>query len=73
MTNNNPNIFAAVIDANEASKISSEPINSDIYELKAGAVIMPIEQLNQMVGENNDAYFLATTSRLAAKGIVKLG
>jgi hypothetical protein len=70
MTNNEPGIFAAFIKDTDMKKISSKPVNPDVYELKSGAVIIPIEQLPKIVMENNDGYFLSTIARSWAKGII---
>lgn len=70
MTNNEPGIFAAFIKDTDMAKISSEPVNPDVYELKSGAVILPMEQLPKIVMENNDGYFLSTIARSWAKGII---
>lgn len=70
MTNNEPALFAAFIGANDLSRLSSEPVNPDIYELKSGAVIFPIDQLPQVVMDNTDGYFLSTIARAWAKGVI---
>ena len=70
MTNNEPAIFAAFIKDTDMAKISSKPVNPDVYELKSGAVILPMEQLPKIVMENNDGYFLSTIARSWAKGII---
>lgn len=73
MTPNHPHIFAAVITGQEAEKIEEgEKNNPDIFELKLGTVIVPIEKLKEFVAENDDSFFLACVARLAAKGILKL-
>lgn len=73
MTNNNPGLFAAIIDAEEASKISDTPLNPDKFELKAGALIVPIGQLPEVIKNNQDAFFLAAVARSAAHGIIDFG
>jgi hypothetical protein len=70
MTNNKPRLFATVIDANQAQRISEHPLNPDEYELKAGVVIIPISQLPGIIETNNDAFFLSAVARAAAKGII---
>lgn len=70
MTNNAPSLFAAFIGADDATRLSSQPVNPDIQELKSGAVIFPIDQLPQIVMENSDGYFLSTIARAWAKGII---
>lgn len=70
MTNNEPSLFAAFISKNDLGKISSTPINPDVYELKSGAVIFPMADLPKIVMENNDGYFLSTIARAWAKGII---
>jgi len=57
MTNNGPQLFAAFISAAEAARIPSDPINPDVHELKAGAVIVPISQLAEIVRSNTDSFF----------------
>ncbi len=70
MTNNEPSLFAAFIGSGDLSRLSAYPVNPDIYELKSGAVIFPIEQLPDVVMENSDGYFLSTIARAWAKGII---
>lgn len=70
MTNNKPRLFVTVIDANQAQRISNQPLNPDEYELKAGTVIIPISQLPEIIATNNDVFFLSAVSRAAAKGII---
>ena len=70
MTNNAPGLFAAIIDAEEASKISDTPLNPDKFELKAGALIVPMRQLPEVIKNNNDAFFLSAVARAAAYGII---
>ena len=70
MTNNKPKLFVAVIDANEAQRITEDPINPDEYELRAGAIIIPISQLPEIIRVNNDGFFLSAIARAAAHGII---
>lgn len=70
MSNNEPSLFAAVISASDAKKISSKPVNPDIRELASGTVVIPIQELSQIVMNNNDAFFLSTIARAWAKGII---
>lgn len=69
-SNNEPSLFAAFISDNDMQAISSQPVNPDVYELKSGAVILPMEQLADIVMENNDGYFLSTIARAWAKGVI---
>ncbi|MDO8621579.1 MAG: hypothetical protein Q7R31_04870 [Candidatus Levybacteria bacterium] len=70
MTNNKPRIFAAVINADEAQRVSGSPLNLDKYELRAGVVIIPISQLGKTTTINNDSFFLSAVARSAAYGII---
>jgi hypothetical protein len=70
MTNNFPELFVAIIDASEATKISSEPLNPDQLEIRAGALIIPIAQLSELIKTNNDGLFLSAVARSAAHGII---
>ena len=70
MTNNEPGIFAAFIDSKDAAKISSQPLNGDMYELKSGAVIFPMHELPKVVMTNTDSMFLSAIARAWAKGII---
>ncbi len=70
MTNNEPSLFAAFIGVNDLSRLAAYPINPDIYELKSGSVIFPIEQLPDVVMQNTDGYFLSTIARAWAKGVI---
>ncbi len=69
-SNNEPSLFAAFISDADMQTLSTQPVNPDIYELKSGAVILPMEQLADIVMENNDGYFLSTIARAWAKGII---
>lgn len=73
MTNNRPHLFAAVIDGKEAKKIPEglDTKNPDAYELKAGALVIPIGQLPEVIKMNNDAFFLSSVSRALAHGVIK--
>lgn len=70
MTNNEPGVFAAFIDGSDAAKISSKPLNGDVYELKSGAVIFPMDKLPSVVMTNSDSFFLSAIARAWAKGII---
>lgn len=70
MTNNEPSLFAAFISDIDLGKISSTPVNLDVYELKSGAVVLPMVDLPKIVMNNNDGYFLSTIARAWAKGII---
>ena len=71
MTNNNPSLFAAIIDGEEAKKISPTPLNPDKFELKAGVLIVPIGQLPELMKTNQDGLFLSTVAKSAAYGIIR--
>ncbi len=73
MTNNNPDLFAAIIDGSEAKKVSTDihADNPDAFELRAGGVVIPIGQLPEVVKMNNDAFFLSAVSRSLAHGVIK--
>lgn len=73
MSNNQPNLFAAEIDGSEAKKIQAGKTapNPDVYELKAGAIVIPMEQLPEIIKNNNDAFFLAAISRSLSYGLIK--
>lgn len=70
MTNNEPLLFAAFISDADKSRIASQPVNPDVYELKSGALVLPMEQLPDVVMTNTDGYFLSTIARAWAKGII---
>lgn len=68
MTNNAPQLFAAVIDGKEAAKISEgDTDNPDVYELGMGTVIVPVERLGEFIDINDDGYFHACLLRYANK------
>jgi hypothetical protein len=69
-TNNNPGVFAAVIDAENATKVSDSPVNADVYELAAGAFVLPVSQLSATILENGDTFFQTAVLRSVAKGII---
>lgn len=70
MTNNNPEVFAAFINSEEAERISDDPVNPDITELPSGALKVPMRQLKQFILENTDAFFQAAMMRAIANGDV---
>lgn len=69
MTNNHPQLFAAVIDASQAELIGELP-NPDPWELSIGPTIMPIERLRETVIANDDAYFHILVTRAVAQEII---
>ncbi len=71
MTNNEPGIFAAFIDAADAEKIPTNHINGDAYELKSGAIAFPMSELPKVVMANSDGIFLSTIARAWAKGVIQ--
>jgi hypothetical protein len=70
MTNNNPGVFAAIMDADDAKNLSPEPVNPDDLELKTSTVIFPMSQLPQQALESGDTFFLTAVARSVAKGII---
>jgi hypothetical protein len=70
MTNESPDLFAAVISVDDLYHLPKNPINKDMFELKTGTVVFPIESLPNVVLTNTDGYFLSTIARAWAKGIV---
>ena len=70
MTNNNPGIFAAFTDTEQADRIPADPINTDITELASGALKVPMSQLKQFVLENTDAFFQAAMLKALVSGNV---
>lgn len=70
MTNNRPNLFAAIIDGSDMKRVPVFPDNPDAYELRAGAVTFPINKLLELVETNTDAFFRSVVSLVLAKGIV---
>lgn len=72
MTNNAPFVFAATINADEALRISHEPINLDPTDLKSGPLIFPIEQLSEVLAKNEDSFFAFTIAKAINEGILTL-
>jgi hypothetical protein len=72
MTNNEPGIFAAFVDASDAEKIPTNHVNGDIYELKSGAVVFPMSELPKVVMANSDSLFLSAIARSWASGAIAL-
>jgi len=70
MTNNHPELFAVIIDAEQASKINENSVNLDPKELKAGPLIVPIKQLNEMCLKNEDSYFHFVVNKLNSLGVI---
>lgn len=68
MTNNRPSLFLASIDASEANKLTNSPVNPDSYELAANVIVYPINQLNEVVVECEDSFFLACVAKGWANG-----
>ncbi len=58
MTNNKPGSFVAFITSDQAGRVPAHHTNEDIYELKSGAVIFPLDQLRQFCQANGDSFFL---------------
>jgi ADP-ribose pyrophosphatase YjhB (NUDIX family) len=72
LTNNHPSIFVAFITTDEATNLSSEPVNTDAYELETKLHVLPIEQLPQLIDENDDAFFQTAVLRALKKGLIPL-
>lgn len=72
MTNNRPRLFAAMIDASEASKTSNEEINLDWRELKSGPIVVPISQFCEYMANTTDGYFKMAAACVVARGIVSI-
>lgn len=70
MTNNTPRLFAAVINGDEAKKITEKPVNPDSLELSASIIVAPISQIPQFIKEVNESFFLACISRAIVYGII---
>lgn len=71
LTNNRPELFAAVIDGNEASKIKvGERVNPDVFEIASGPVVIPVAQLAEFVAINHDSYFQNCVLRLIMKDVL---
>jgi len=70
MTNNCPGVFAAVIDALDAQRITTRPVNPDERELTAAVYVLPISQLSDHVMVNGDTFFQTAVLRSVAQGII---
>lgn len=72
MTSNCPDLFAAVIDGKEASKISkdNQNCNTDIFEMTSSIFIWPIQQIRSLITINTDSLFLACIARLYSELII---
>lgn len=70
MANNEPELFAATISAEDAAKLSQHTVNMDVRELSSSAVVIPMRKLPDIVMTNNDGIFLSTIARAWAKGII---
>ncbi len=66
MTNSKPASFVAFINDKQASRIPADPVNGDVAELKAGALIAPMSSLRDMVRENTDALFCTALIKAVA-------
>jgi len=73
LTNNRPGLVAAIIDGNNAKHLESiKGKRVTTKELSFTIDIVPIKELSHYVEKINDAYFLATVSRLLAKKVIEL-
>lgn len=74
MTNNHPELFAAIIDASEATKIpEGQYRNPDPYEMQFVPNIVPIGALwgpKGLLATSEDGYFTACAARLIGRGIL---
>ncbi len=66
MTNNQPALFMAFITSKDAARIPMEQLNPDIYELRAGPLVLPMSQLKQFCSEATDSYFFAALVKALA-------
>lgn len=70
MTNNHPQLFAAVIDSSQAERIGELP-NPDPWEIASlGPVIFPVERLLDTTEANDDSYFHVLVTRSMARGLL---
>ncbi len=69
-TNNNPEVFALVIDSSEATKINENNVNLDPHELKGGPVVIPMSQLGEFSMQNQDSFFHFAKSKLTDLGLL---
>jgi hypothetical protein len=73
LTPNYPQIFAAVIDGDEARHLSAREIDPQDREQSNFQIqIVPIQELSEYLGKVDDAFFLAIVARLLAKKIISL-
>lgn len=70
MTNNNPQLFGAIIDGGQASRVSRTPVNPDVLELAAGSILFDIRQLAEVCRVNDDGFFLASVVRAIVHGMI---
>ncbi|MEO5928121.1 MAG: hypothetical protein ABIO72_05360 [Patescibacteria group bacterium] len=74
MTNNHPELFAAIIDASEATKSpEGQHRNPDPYEMQFVPNIVPISALwgpNGLLATSEDGYFATCAARLIGRGIL---
>lgn len=75
MTPNCPQLFAAVIDGSDATRLDqTKNTNSDIYEMAAGPRIIPVADLwgpSGFIMQNTDSFFGTCIARLIALGALK--
>lgn len=73
LTPNYPQIFAAIIDGDEAQQLSAKQIDPEAREQANFRIqIVPIQELPEYLGKVDDAFFLATIARLLAKKVIAL-
>lgn len=73
LTANYPQIFAAIIDGDEAKQLSAKEIDpQDREQANFRIQVVPIQELPAYLAKVDDAFFLATIARLLAKKIISL-
>lgn len=73
LTPNYPQIFAAIIDGDEAGHLSSREIDpQDREQANFRIQVVPIQELPEFLLKVDDAFFLATCARLLAKRVITL-
>lgn len=69
LTNNWPFLFCADVPLSEVPKIGVTN-NPDEWELENGPIVVPVEQLSELIDANDDALFLSAVCRLKNRGLL---
>jgi hypothetical protein len=70
MTNNRPGVFIAFVTSDQVSRLPSNPVNTDAYELESTRQVFPIEQLSELIETVEDPFFQTSVLRALGRGLL---